>query len=314
MGHRLTLARRLFMGLCALWAASAGSGPLVRGRSADPALRRAFERFLPLLGQAELSLPLLQAALQESFGCLPPSLREEIVAQAGAAGVSWQVAAAYNLAEALPLSARTLQQCLPRAIGFCLPRKDWQNGILALAFLPLAEEPTWREEGLLSGLAVGRRMGFHLAINGSLAALCLALEPARWLGPGVPGPAIIREALRIGRTLGDALAIARSLPPARLTACTFYDCVEGVGQVLLTGEAPSLEEPGRALLVQGVQGAEPNLAWLRRAVEANDGWLTARKAVQLLQQALPGACAVAIDADARVGLLAGHRGVQELIF
>ena len=306
------IARRSLLGGAALLLASqAGRAPVCVAPADDP-LRQEVTRFLTALGQDGTSPFRLRPVLASLQRGLPPALLAEAQAAADASCVSPDDCLAYNTVEALPVSGELVSLYLPRGVAFLMRRQARQGALLGAAFLKASEPWRWEVAQGWAGLHCGNALGVYVGVNNGLALLSLPAPAGQWLGPGVPAGLAGRLLLEQAGSMEIAQALLESLQPCRACRCMLYDTVEGTGQLYSTSaswQGEAVKEPVNVLATPG-EDASANVKRLSAALQANLGWLSADKAIGLLERALPGATCLALDLEERLCLISAGAAVS----
>jgi len=285
----------------ALTAAVAVSGEPA-STDAPPAGRGELERYLRLAARHGAGRPTSSVALARS--ALPAALTAQLADQAASLGVSGDDFLAYALLEAQPLPRDLLLHYLPRAVAFVAPRLPGQPGLLGAALLPTTEPLSWQSGDGFGGLAAGLRPGRHIGVNPGLAIATCCGPDAPWLGPGIPPALAAQYCLQTTRSLEAGRTVLESLPSPRPCLHLLYDIVSGEARALPQGGLSAYEASSPILVASSLgAGGEANVALLSGHLDANLGWLSTDKAMDILGSALPGSVCLVLDLDNRQGQL-----------
>lgn len=275
--------------------------------------RREVEQYLRL--SVETGAGYLGAAVAAARATLGDPLAERLEERAAEYGVSTQDLLSYYLMEALPAPRDLLIHYLPRTLAFTIARRPGQSGMLGAAFLPTTVELTWRQGEGYAGLGSGIRPGLHLGMNQGIAMATLCGPDDTWLGVGVPPALAAEHCLETTRSLQGALETLAEITTPRPCLHLLYDTV--TGEILPASRGGSvIDSSGQEAVLTANSlgpGGEANLALLRRHLEANFGWVTIDKAMDILGRALPGSVRIVLDIDNREGsLLTADGSIQVL--
>ena len=316
LARSLRYARRSFLAAAALLLSGVDMPSLASASHEDGPVRQEVQQFLQKLASDGIPPYILRPALAAVQRHLPTSLLKEMQNLAQAAFVSFHDLFAYNALEGLPLSAAFLSTYLPQSLVFVVPREGQQAGLMGAALLSANGPTTWQVSESFQGLMIGTRLGLHLGISGGTMLATLAEPAAPWLGPGVPTTLAARLCLQRGHSPKAALRTLTELQASRRSRYLLYDPVEATAQLAEVGDARRADDLSTPLTVLIAPEAETgaNMAYLREALAANLGWLTAEKALRLLQRAAPDATCVVLNADERTGVLVSASHRQEISF
>ncbi len=315
----MAVTRRAILagGVVAGAALTAQPGPM------EPAagLREELECFLGLVAVSRIGAGTIRAALAASAAALGAARRRRLEQHAADNGVSPQDFLAYALMDGLPLPRELLTHFLPRGIAFAVSRRTGQSAMVGAAFLPTSAPLLWRQGEGYSGLAAGSRPGMHLGVNQGLALATLCGPSAVLAAPGVPAPLAAEFVLQTARSPEAALPVLAELAAPRPGLHIICDMVTGCVHAVPAGDANQAGalatgvDPAPILVGSAVATAgEEHLDLLQRHLRANLGWLTLKKALAILDQALPGAVRVVLDLDRREGRLESSQASQGLAF